>query len=351
MRQPINPLPDTTPREHVQSFAIALTVDVYESQPGTSSAEPIGKLAVTGGTFEDDASRPVQRTMTLDVAGLGNALPGMWILPTIGVAALVPELYRLPAMVITEITEPLRRLGAATVRASDPGEVLNSRPHEVDTTIAGTLRALVADACALALSRTTDVTGVPDVPVPVGTVLEFGSGRWDGCLKAADDLGIALHFTDEGDVIGIVRSDPAPAPVGFVERALVVGGNAHHDRVPTSATVLVTRGSEVSGLYGHANSIDITGEALPVWYRPVVITDRHEGDASTTQVHADKLATDLLRVRLSEVDAYERLPILPTPWLEAGRDVVTFDGIEYWVRALSIDLPSLATEITLRKVM
>jgi hypothetical protein len=38
----------------------------------------------------------------------------------------------------------------------------------------------------------------------------------------------------------------------------------------------------------------------------------------------------------------------PLPWLEAGVDVVELDGRRWWVRALTLQLPSLATHLTLR---
>lgn len=352
MRAPVNPIPGG--RQRATSSAVAVTVEVFESQPGSPGAggtNPIDVLSTVSASFSDDASRPIQRTISIQAASAGACQPGMWVRPSVGVATLEPIVYRLPAMVVTDVVNNMGHLGGATVLAADPGEVLNGRPYEADTTATGTLRSLVAAACTLALTRPTDVSGVPATPVPVGTVLEFGMGRWDGCIKVADDLGVAIRFTDAGDVVGVLRSGPAPSPAGSIERAVVDGGVRHRDRIPTSAVVLVTRGSERPGLVGRADIDDVTGETLPPWYLPNVVSDRHEGDINTTQVQADQLATDLLRVRVSQREAFERLPILPAPWLEAGVDVVTFDGSPFYVRALNLDLPTMRTDVSLRKVV
>ena len=43
------------------------------------------------------------------------------------------------------------------------------------------------------------------------------------------------------------------------------------------------------------------------------------------------------------------MPILPAPWLEVG-DVVSYHGLSYAVRAVTLELPSLATAVTLRRL-
>lgn len=349
MRAPVNPPPGG--RQRITSVAVALTVDVWEQQPQDPNTAPLAQLPTVDGELRDDASQAVPRSMTLRTAPIPSWLAaGMWIRATVGVQTLQPIIYRLPVLCVTDIAEDLSSTGGAVITAADPGEIVNGRPYEADTVLSGTLRQLVADACVLALSRTTDVSAVPALPVPLATVAEFGAGRWDTCLSTADALGVALRFADNGDVAALVRAATPPAPAAIVERRVADGGTSHHVRAPTDARVLVTRGSDTVGLIGAANAAAITGVAPPPWYRPYVVTDRQNGDAATTQAQADTLAADLLRARLSELDSYESMPILPAPWLESG-DVVEYLGLTYMVRAVTLAVPSLATAVTLRRLL
>jgi hypothetical protein len=333
------------------SLAVSLAVEVFESQPDApDSYIPLSTLAAVSGKLTDDASQLTQRKMSMSLSTTPDFLrAGMWIRPTIGIQRIKPILYRLPSMIITDIVADLERFGGSRIEAADPSVVLDGRPYASDTTLTGTLRSLVGEACTTALARITDVSQVPDVALPHGSVAEFGSGRWDVCVRLADALGVALMFTDPGDVIGRYRNAAPPASVANVERALLPGGSRHSVRIPSAAQVLVTRGGDTPGLVGNATAQAVLGTPLPSWYRPYVISDRHEGDPATTQAEADSLAADLIRVRVSELDSYDALPILPAPWLEAG-DVVTFGGNPYGVRAVTLDVPSLATAITLRRV-
>lgn len=353
MRQPINTVPGYVGAQ-VPSHAASLYVEWWKAQPGSPGADGstvVGRLDVVDGNLSDDAARNVARTMNLTVATWPSTFKvGMWIRPTLGIQRLQPEIYRLPTMVVTRISQDMTRTNAVTVTADDPGTVLNGRPYEVDTTLTGTLRALVSAACTLALTRPTDVSGVPDLAIPAGTVAEFGAGRWDTCLTVADDLGVALRFTDAGDVVGRLRSAAAPGSSSLVDGALIPGGDCNYERAPTDAAVLVTRGNDAVGLVGRATAQSITGIAPPSWYPRFTITDRLEGDPTTTQAQADALAKDLLTVRLQDLKVYVDTPILPAPWLEAGADTVSYYGKLYWVRALNLDLPSLRMTVTLRVV-
>ena len=350
MRTPVDPQAGAKLRW--PSTSVLTTVELFElmpGAPGNGGQVPIAQLKANNIVVTDDASQVIRRNVTMDVARIPNAMrPGMWIRVTIGIPALKPLIYRLPSVVITEIRQD-DALGAYKVACSDPGEVLNGQPYLADTVLTGTLRSLVQSACAT-LSRTPDVTGVPATTVPVGAVAEFGTGKWDVCLRVADDLGIDLRFTDPGDVVGWVRSSAAPAPVTTVEK-VALGGSFSYARTPNQARVLVTRGAATVGLVGTAKVEDITGVAPPAWYPTYYVTDRQEGDTTTTQAQADALAKALLRTRVADLDTYDSLPIMPAPWLEAGTDVVSFAGVSYWVRAMTLDVPSLTTVVTLRRVV
>lgn len=350
MRQPVNPPPGRGDR--ITSAAVALTVDVFRMAPGTpdpQGTDPVGQLEVVDATLTDDASRAVQRTMT---ARLGAPAPtwlepGMWLRATIGVQQVQPVIYQLPTLCVTDVKAEPSASSYGSVSAADPAEVLNGRPYTTDTTLAGTLRSVVADACSTALARPTDTSGVPAIPVPAETIAEFGTGRWDRCVRLADALGVVLRFTDPGDVVGRLRSDPLPTPVSVVE--LVEGaGRSYRARVPSSATVLVSRGDQ-PGLVGTATAAQ-AGVTLPAWYPPYVVTDHVQGSTTMTQPQADTLALNLIRARLADIDTFSSVPVLPAPWLEAGADVVSYRGTAYGVRAVTLDLPSLATTLTLRRV-
>lgn len=351
MRTPVNPIP-AGGRIRWSSVAASFIVEVFQLQPGSAGAggtTPMGTLDVVSGTLTDDSSQNVPRTMALNIGRFPSWLQaGMWLRGTVGIQTVQPIIYRMPSLIITDVAETNK---GTAVTAADPGSVLNGQPYESDTVLSGTLRALVQAACT-SLTRTPDVSGVPALTVPAGLLAEFGKGRWDVCLSTADALGVALRFTDPGDVVGTVRANPAPSPVAVVDRChtLVDATGRHHVRTPTAAKVFVGRGSNTIGLIGSATSTAVLGTSPPSWYLPYTVTDRHDGDASTTQAQADQLATDFLRSQLSELDAYQNMPILPAPWLEAGVDVVTYLGVNYWLRALSIDFPSLATTVTLRRV-
>lgn len=336
----------------ISSTTVWLTAEVYETQPGTDASPAKGTLNVVTGSYLDDAAQVVQHRLTLSLASVPTWLrAGMWVKLTVGMLQGVRVDYLMGAFVIDTVTLPLDKFGGGGIEGSDPSVVLDGRPYESDTTLTGTLRTLVGDAAMLALSRVTDVSGVPATAVPANTTAEFGAGRWATCVTTADDLGVVLRFTDAGDVVGTARSATPPASSGVVERALLPGGTSHQARTPTSATVLVTRGSDTIGLVGTATAQSVTGSAPPSWYRPLVVTDRQEGDPATTQAMANQWAKDLITARLTEMDTYQSLPILPSPWLQAGVDVVTFGGIAYWVRAISLELATLATTVTLRRVV
>lgn len=354
MRTPINPVPEGM-QGRITSAAIAFTMDAFELQPGSPGAggtTPLGRLGTVQATLVDDASQTTQRRMTINVSAIPDYLqPGMWIRSQVGIQVLQPVIYRLPSLIITDIARDLAQQGGGVVTAEDPGSALNGRPYEVDTAVTGTLRSLVANACATTLTRPADVTGVPDIPLPVATVVEFGTGRWDACITLGDALGVALRFTDAGDVIGVLRSAEPPAPVGIVERSVTDSGTRSRARTPTAAKVMVTRGSDTPGLIGSALASEITGGVVPGWYLPFVVVDRQEGDANTTQAQADTLARNLIRSRLADLDTWENMPILPAPWLEAGSDVVTLFGNPYVVRAVTVDYPGLTTHVTLRRIL
>jgi len=351
MRTPLNPPPGRGDR--ITSAAVALTIDVFRAQPGTPGPDgttPVGQLPVITATLTDDAAKAVQRTFT---SALARPAPtwlgtGMWLRPTIGVQQIQPVIYRLPTVIVVAIDTAPSASGYGTVTAADPAEVLNGRPYETDTALSGTLRSLVSDACTIALARPTDVSAVPAIAVPAEMVAEFGTGRWDTCIKVADALGVVLRFTDAGDVIGRLRSGPFPPPIAVVE--LVEGaGRSYAARTPTAAKVLVERGDDI-GLVGTATAAQVTGTAPPGWYLPYVVTDHVQSAVGTTQAQADTLALDLLRARLADIDTFSSAPVLPAPWLEAGADVVTYRGASYGVRAMTLDLPSLATTLTLRRI-
>src|SRR5262245_21495692 len=186
MRAPVGSPPPSVVQ--MASTAVSLAVEVWEQQPVEGST-PRGMLAAVSGTFTDDASQATQRRMTLNLTERpGWLYAGMWVRASVGVNRLI---YALPTMCVTEIQENLGELGGASLAAGDPSSVLNGRPYEADTTLfpysQGTnndLRRLVGLTCEYCLPRPTDVSGVPLLSIPFGMTAEFGSGRWDACLKA-----------------------------------------------------------------------------------------------------------------------------------------------------------------------
>lgn len=354
MRSPINTFPGM--RQRATSSAIAVTLDVFDTQPlvnppDATNSTPIGKLPLTTGTFTDDASRLVSRTLHLEMSQVPPWLnPGMWIRPTVGIQVIQPLIYRLPCFVLDDISEPLDKFGGRSLECSDPSAVVDARPYEKDTSLApGTLRTLVANAFSLALSRPAHVDTVPLVDIPVGSIAEFGVGRWAVCLRVAEALGYALHVTDEGDVIARNRTADAPDSDIDLEQSLLPGGLRHSLRTPTDARVFVNRGTNLAPLIGKATLTDIGLPAAPAWYRPHVITDRQEGPEWWNQGYADKAAQIFLHARLSEFDKFDALPILASPWLEAGVDTVRFLGGLYWVRVITMQLPTMATTVSLNR--
>lgn len=349
MRQPAYPVVVPTGRGIASGVPMVGAV-FWQWQPqdiGPAAPEPVGVLPVVRGTYTDDASRPVQHQITLDLAYAPSGLEvGNWIQITLGLRGRAPQIYVLPAMFVTEIRRNNSRQGGATISASDPAEVLNGKAF-YDTTLTGTLRDLVNGVVSGLMKRVTDVSGVPTIPVPQGTIAEFGEPYWDVCLKVADALGVVLHISDNGDVTGRMRADPPPQPITTIERVLVPpGGQLIAARYPTDAVVMVSRGSDLPPIYGSAST-----PGYPTWYHEHEVTERRQGDAATTQAAANQLARDLLNARRGAENVYENVAILPAPWLESGLDTVSADGETLWVRALSMELPSIAMNVTLRKAV
>jgi hypothetical protein len=348
MRAPIaSPAVGTPP----PSMASTVYVEWFRQQPGSAAPDgtiPIGQLPLVSATLTDDAAMVVQRTMTLTLSHRPEDFyAGMWIRPTIGIRHAAPEVYQLPALIVTSIAADLSGSGVV-VSAGDPSEVLNGRPYEEDTSISGYLADIVADICAECLARPTDVDTVPMSLIPA-SVAEFGTGRWDFLLRVAEAAGVTLRFSDAGDVMGGWFNDTPPEPVSALDGAVLPGGECRFERAPTHATLLATRG-EAPALIGHADALSVTGVAPPAWYPKHVVTDRAEvGEGEVIWV-VDILAGNLLRSRLADLQVYTGLPTLPAPWLEAGVDTVTYQGHVYFVRSLTLELPSMATTLTLRIV-
>jgi hypothetical protein len=352
VRQPVNPIAGA--RQRTTSAPVALTVDVYDTQPyvvppDTVASVPIGQWKVTGGSFTDDATAMTARTMTLTADSVpAYVLPGKWLQVTIGYQVIEPVLYRLPAMVVEDIVSPLDANGGVTVELADASAVVNGRPYEYDRTIAPDhLQTFVKSTMDYALSRPVHNDDVPYVLLPVGAIAEFGEGRWDVCVRMAEACGYSLRLNDMGDPVARLRTDPPPAPVGQLEQSLLPGGTRHHVRTPTASRVLVTRGTNLPPMIGKATTVNTP----PGWYRPVVVTDRQQGPDWWNQGYADSAAEAFLNRALSELDRYDDLPVLASPWLEAGFDTVTFYGVTYWVSKLTMGLPDLATTMSLTRTV
>jgi hypothetical protein len=252
--------------------------------------------------------------------------------------------------VIDDITEPLDKFGGGAIECSDPSAVVDGRPYERDTSLApNKLQTLVGDAFALALSRPAHVDDVPYIDIPAASIAEFGTGRWEACLRVAESLGYALRVTDKGDVVARNRITAAPDSDIDLEQSLLPGGVRHALRTPTDARVFVNRGTSLRPLIGKASVNEIGLGPIPSWYRRYVICDRQEGPAFWNQGYADKAAEIFLHARLSELDKLDDLPILASPWLEAGADTVRFLGNLYWVRAITTQLPIMQTSVSLNR--
>jgi hypothetical protein len=354
MRDPLNTIPGMSKR--TQSSAVSVTVDVFESQPSVSppdatTTSPMGQFAFTVGTFTDDATRLIARTLHLETSLIPSWIkPGMWVRPTIGIQLIQPIIYRYPCFVIDDVTEPLDKFGGGALDCSDPSAVVDTRPYERDTSLGpAKLQTLVGDAFRLALSRPCHDGEVPYIDIPVGSIAEFGTGRWAACVRVAESLGYALRVNDYGDPVARDRTLPAPESDIDLEQSLLPGGVRHALRTPTDARVFVNRGTNVAPLIGKAAITDIGVPPAPSWYRPYVVTDRQEGPDWWNQGYADKAAQIFLHARLSELDKFDNLPILASPWLEAGIDTVRFLGGLYWVRSITTQFPSMATTVSLNR--
>jgi hypothetical protein len=168
-------------------------------------------------------------------------------------------------------------------------------------------------------------------------VAEFGHGRWDVLLTVADQVGVDLFWTDFGDLRGVLRTAAPPATSARLDDYLVDPGQVERNREVTKAVVLVARDRGVTELVGRA-SVAGTGQT---------VSDRLDGDATTTQAQADALAAGLLARRRAERNTRE-VATAPAPWLEAGVDTVTLSARLWSVRAVTLNLPTLATQLTLR---
>ena len=354
MRQPLHGVAGM--RQRATSSAVSVTMDVFQSQPSVSppdatTSTPMTQLPFTVATFTDDASRLIARTLRVEASQVPSWLaPGMWLRPTVGIQLIQPAVYRLPCFVVEDISQPLDRFGGALIECSDASAVVEGRPYEKDTSLApDKLQTLVGAAFTLALSRPPQTGDVPYVDIPATSVAEFGTGRWAACVRVAEALGYFLHVNDYGDPVARSRTDPVPASTVDLEQSLLPGGLRHALRTPTNARVFVNRGTNVTPLIGKAALTDIGMDAAPSWYRPLVVTDRQEGPDFWNQGYADKAAQIFLHARLSELDRYDDLPILASPWLEAGFDTVRFYGGLYWVRAITMQLPTMATTVSLNR--
>jgi hypothetical protein len=352
MRQPVNPPYGYRPR--MQSGAVAITVDVFDTQPSSSppdntTSTPVGQWRIERGTFIDDATRVSARTMTLEADSVPDYVDaGKWLRVTLGMQRIQPALYQLPAMIVESVSSALDKNGGVTVQCADASAVVNGRPYEYDRSLAPDhLQTFVSSTMDYALSRPVHDDAVPYVDIPKSAIAEFGEGRWDVCVRVADAIGYTLRLNDYGDPVARLRTAKPPASVAVVEQSLLPGGQRQRLRVPTASRVFVDRGNNLKPLIGKATTVDTP----PAWYRPYVVTDKQQGPEWWNQGYADSAAEAFLNRALSELDRFEKLPILPSPWLEAGFDTVTFYGVRYWISAIEYDFPSLATTISLSRTV
>jgi hypothetical protein len=316
----------------------ALTCDayLYTTQP-TANQAPARRLALLDGTFTDDVARGYARGYALRVVdALADIAPGSWVQIRLGVVGGLRDVYTLPTLFISSA---LTAGEGTQITCVDIGACLDELVYERDTTLTGTLRDLAASSTTgvPTLAHPPDVSLVPTLPIPANTVAEFGRGRWQVLLSVADMLGVDLLWTDSGDLLGVVRTDAPPAPAARLDDYLVDPGQAERNRAVVRAVVQVARDKTLPELVGVA-TVAGTG---------VTISDRQDGDATTTQAQANALAAGLLARRRSERNVRE-IDVAPTPWLEAGTDTISLAGQPWWVRAMAVELPSLATHLTLR---
>jgi hypothetical protein len=317
----------------------ALTCDAYlfTSQP-TANEAPARRLALLGGTYSDDIARAYARGYELRVVDpLTDIAPGCWVQVRLGAAGQTRDIYTLPTLFVSSA---LAAGEGTQVTCVDIGACLDELVYERDQTLTGTLQSLAAALTSgvPTLTHPPDVSRVPALAIPANTVAEFGQGRWQVLLSVADQLGVDLLWSDSGDLLGVVRTAPAPVPVARLDDYLVDPGQAERNRPVVRAVVLVARDKALPELVGVATAGSTNG---------VTIWDRQDGDATTTQAQADALAAGLLARRRSERNVRE-IDVAPAPWLESGTDTITLAGQAWWVRAMSVELPSLATRLTLR---
>lgn len=316
----------------------ALTCDAYlfPSQP-TPNEAPTRRLSLLGGLYTDDVANGYARGYQLHVVDpLADITPGSWVQVRVGAAGQARDLYTLPTLFVSSA---LAGADGTQVTCVDIGACMDEVVFERDTTLNGTLRTLAASLTTgvPTLTHPPDVSLVPSLVIPGNTVAEFGQGRWRVLLDVANQVGVDLLWTDAGDLLGVIRTDPAPSPVARLDTYLVNGGQAERNRPVVRAVVQVARDKSLPELVGTAT---VPGSGTTV-------ADRQDGDATTTQAQANALAAGLLARRRSERNVRD-IDVAPAPWLEAGTDTVTLDGSTWWVRAMTVQLPSLATALTLR---
>jgi hypothetical protein len=316
----------------------ALTCDAYlfTAQP-TAHEAPARRLALLDGTFTDDPANGYARGYELRVVDpLADIAPGYWIQVRLGAAGQTRDIYTLPTLFVASA---LAAGEGTQITCVDIGACLDELVFERDTTLTGTLQSLAATLTTgvPTLTHPPNVEAVPVLAIPGNTVGEFGQGRWEVLLQVADQLGVDLLWTDSGDLRGIMRTAAPPATVARLDDYLVNAGQAERNRPVVRAVVQVARDKGLPELVGVAS---VTGSG-------VTVADRQDGDATTTQSTANGLAAGLLARRRSERNVRE-IDVAPIPWLEAGTDTVSLQGSAWWVRAMRVELPSLATSLTLR---
>ncbi|MBA3340019.1 MAG: hypothetical protein H0T54_09820 [Geodermatophilaceae bacterium] len=336
-------LSDQLARPH----AVSLAVEVYETQPSPGSPY-LALLDVTRGTFTDDSSTDHQLNLSLDAPSIpAVVVPGVWLRVLVGVGGQMPVVYALPPMMVTKIRVPNSKKAPSegiVITGRGPEYRMDEVPYDADTTLAGmTLRSLAVASAAASLARTTDCLGVPNTALDPAMVAEGGAGRWETLLKAAEGVKVDLRFTDIGDLAGRLRDAVAPAAVSDLDSYLTEPVEAEWSRAPTRLSLILERGTDVADLAATATATVPTGGHVGI-----VVTQK--GTPTSTQTEADTLAAAILTTRRQDLDV-RTAQVLPMPWLEAGKDVVTLAGVNFWVRKLTMQLPYLETELALRTVL